>query len=120
MFESCDVILDSELKQDSPWHTLKGTFMNVSVYSIPANCEIAPQGLSKVTHLNDGNIDLVVVRTAERKEFIRFLRRHGNSKDQVCYGFCKTGKSVKTEDLWKLFCFIVDCFGNKLSSFREN
>ncbi|KAL8601269.1 hypothetical protein ACOMHN_003213 [Nucella lapillus] len=76
-----------ELKQDSPWQTLKGSFMNIAVFGIPGNGEIAPQGLSKVTHLNDGNIDLVVVRSVERKEFVRFLRRHGNSKNQYDFPF---------------------------------
>ncbi|XP_076439472.1 uncharacterized protein LOC143279336 [Babylonia areolata] len=76
-----------ELKQDSPWQTLKGSFMNIAVFSIPGNGEIAPQGLSKVTHLNDGNMDLVIVRAVERKEFLRYLRRHGNSKNQYDFPF---------------------------------
>jgi ceramide kinase-like protein len=75
--------LSPELKQDSPWKVMKGQFMNVSVLTIPGCCEIAPQGLSKVTHLHDGNIDLITVKTVERKEFLRFLKRHGNSKNQV-------------------------------------
>lgn len=57
--------------------------MNVSILAIPGNCEIAPQGISKFTHLSDGNVDLVVVKQVERKDFLRFLRRHGNSKNQV-------------------------------------
>ncbi|KAK7108968.1 ceramide kinase-like protein [Littorina saxatilis] len=76
-----------ELKQDSPWRTLKGDFMNVSIYAIPGNCEIAPQGLSKYTHLNDGNMDVVAVKSVQRKDFIRFLSRHGNSKDQFEFPF---------------------------------
>ncbi|KAK7498390.1 hypothetical protein BaRGS_00010344 [Batillaria attramentaria] len=76
-----------ELKQDSPWKTLKGSYMNISVFGIPGNCEIAPQGLSKFTHLNDGNIDLVIVKSCERKNFVRFLRRHGNSKNQFDFPF---------------------------------
>lgn len=62
--------------------------MNVCIFSLPGNCDIAPQGLSKFTHLSDGNIDLVLVKKCDRKDFIRFLRRHGNSKNQV-------GKEVK-------------------------
>ncbi|XP_025093865.1 ceramide kinase-like isoform X2 [Pomacea canaliculata] len=71
-----------ELSQESPWSTVKGSFMNVCIFSLPGNCDIAPQGLSKFTHLSDGNIDLVLVKKCDRKDFIRFLRRHGNSKNQ--------------------------------------
>lgn len=57
--------------------------MNVGLFTIPGLCDLAPQGLSKFTHLNDGIIDLVLVKETERKEFVRYLRRHGNSKNQV-------------------------------------
>lgn len=73
----------SDLPQDSPWQTLKGKYMNVGLFVLPGLCDLAPQGLSKFTHLNDGVIDLVLVKEVEKKEFVRHLRRHGNSKNQV-------------------------------------
>ena len=79
----CDYSL--ELKQDSPWHTVKGKFMNVSIFGIAANCSLAPRGLSKYSHRHDGNIDLVITKDVSRMQFIRFLRRHGNSKNQVIF-----------------------------------
>ena len=55
----------------------------MSLFTIPGRSEIAPRGLSKYTHLNDGVIDLVLVKNTERKEFVRLLKRLGNTKNQV-------------------------------------
>lgn len=70
-------------KEESPWKSIKGSFMNVGLFCIPGNCEMAPEGLSKFSHLNDGVLHLVLVKDAPRKDFIRYLRRHGNHKNQV-------------------------------------
>ena len=69
--------------EDNPWKSIKGEYLNVSIFTIPGRSEIAPRGLSKFTHLNDGVIDLVLVKNVERKEFIRLLKRLGNTKNQV-------------------------------------
>ncbi|XP_071101915.1 ceramide kinase-like protein [Haliotis cracherodii] len=76
-----------EIDHDSPWKTVKGSFMNVGVLTLPGRSEFAPNGLSKFTHLCDGNMDLVLVKDTDRKEFIRFLRRHGNAKNQFDFPF---------------------------------
>ncbi|CAG5134609.1 unnamed protein product [Candidula unifasciata] len=81
-----------DLHQDSPWQTLKGKYMNVGLFVLPGLCDLAPQGLSKFTHLNDGVIDLVLVRDVEKKEFVRHLRRHGNSKNQFDFPFIEIHK----------------------------
>ncbi|KAK6178105.1 hypothetical protein SNE40_012934 [Patella caerulea] len=74
----------------NPWKTLKGDFLNVGLFTISGVCDFAPQGLSKYTHLNDGCMDLAVVKNVDRKDFIRFLRRHGNSKNQFDFPFVET------------------------------
>ena len=73
----------SDLPQDSPWRIVKGKYMNVGLFTIPGRTEMSPQGLSKYTHLSDGTIDLILVRETEKKEFVRHLKRHSNSKNQV-------------------------------------
>lgn len=43
----------------------------------------APQGISKYGHLADGLLDLVLIEQTTRKDFLRYLKRNGNSKNQV-------------------------------------
>ncbi|CAH1789548.1 unnamed protein product [Owenia fusiformis] len=76
-----------DLTKESPWRSTKGSYMNVAVFTLPGLSEMAPQGLSKYTHLADGCMDLVLVRNTERKDFIRYLKRHGNSKNQFDFPF---------------------------------
>ena len=66
--------------------------MNVGLFAIPGRTEMTPQGFSKYTHLSDGTVDLILVKETERKEFVRHLKRHSNSKNQVCL---KSNKLVK-------------------------
>lgn len=75
--------LQEEILEDNPWKASKGTYYHVGLYSIPGNSEVAPEGLSKFTHLCDGAMELVLVKECSRKDFIRFLKRHGNHKNQV-------------------------------------
>ena len=70
-------------EKGTQWKKCKGKFMNVAVFCIPGNSNVAPEGLSKFTHLNDGCMELVIVREVLRKDFIRFVKRHGNYKNQV-------------------------------------
>ena len=79
------ILSDLAEHEDNPWKSIKGDFINVSLFTIPGRSEIAPRGLSKFTHLNDGVMDLVLVKNTERKEFIRLLKRLGNTKNQVRY-----------------------------------
>ena len=69
--------------QDNENCVIKGNFLNVSLYSTPSSCDMAPLGLSKYSHLADGCMDLVLVHNTDRKQFMRFLKRNGNSKNQV-------------------------------------
>lgn len=51
--------------------------------AIPGACDLAPRGQSKYTHLSDGCLDLVIIQTSNRDDFLKFLRRHGKAKNQV-------------------------------------
>ncbi len=80
LFLAVDLTKDDE---KSPWRVVKGSFQSVSVLSTPALSELAPLGMSKYSHLSDGTLDLVLVRQCEKKDFERYLKRHGNTKNQV-------------------------------------
>ncbi|GFS14015.1 ceramide kinase-like protein [Elysia marginata] len=82
-----------DLPQDSPWKIVKGKYMNVGMFAIPGRTEMAPQGLSKYTHLSDGTVDLILVKETERKEFVRHLKRHSNSKNQNDFPFIEVIKA---------------------------
>lgn len=82
-----------DLAQDSPWKVVKGKYMNVGLFAIPGRSEMTPQGLSKYTHLSDGTIDLILVKETERKEFVRHLKRHSNSKNQNDFPFIEVIKA---------------------------
>lgn len=73
---------------DRQHSSIKGEFLSLSLYSTPSFCAMAPLGLSKYTHIADGCMDLVLVHNVERKEFMRFLKRNGNSKNQVPAPVC--------------------------------
>ncbi|GFO42066.1 ceramide kinase-like protein [Plakobranchus ocellatus] len=81
-----------DLPQDTPWRTVKGKYMNVGLFTIPGRSEMSPQGLCKYTHLSDGTLDLVLVKETEKKEFVRHLKRHGNSKNQNDFPFIEVIK----------------------------
>ena len=76
-------MLDLAELEDNPWRTKKLDYLNIGLYCVPGRSDLAPRGMSKYTHLNDGYIDLVLVKDAPRKEFKRLLRRLTNHKDQV-------------------------------------
>ena len=72
--------------EDTPWRSRKLDFLNIGLFANPGRSELAPRGMSKYSHLNDGAIDLVLVKDAPRKEFIRMLKRLTNAKNQVLFG----------------------------------
>ena len=67
------------------YETYKGNLLSLSLLSIPGHSELSPYGMNKFTHLNDGCLDVMLVKGTSKKEFVRYLRRHGNQKDQVSY-----------------------------------
>ena len=72
-----------DLSKEMPWRSIKGDFIDVGVYCLPALSSFAPRGLCPQAHTNDGILELVLVRATNRREFIRFLRRQLNTKNQV-------------------------------------
>ena len=72
-----------ELKEKTRWRTLKHHFMNVSITTLPARSSYCPRGMSKFTHLCDGCVDVIAVKDTSKKQFLRYLKRHGNAKNQV-------------------------------------
>jgi len=87
------------------------------VTSVPGLCRLAPLGISKFAHLSDGCLDLVLVEDDSRKEFVRFLKRLGNQKDQaprfqlirLKKFFHLDLKYVLCIILYYFFCFIRCC-----------
>jgi hypothetical protein len=65
------------------WKVLHQNYYQVIVLTNANLCSFAPQGLSKFGHLADGLLDLILIEPTSRKEFVRYLKRNGNSKNQV-------------------------------------
>ena len=69
--------------KEKNWKTLDQEYLQVAVFTSPNLWSFAPQGLSKTGHLADGLLDLVLIEPTTRKEFLRYIKRNGNSKNQV-------------------------------------
>lgn len=69
--------------QDQQWKTLQDRYLHVAVLTNAGLWSLAPQGLSKFGHLADGLLDLLLIEETSRREFIRSIKRNGNSKNQV-------------------------------------
>ena len=78
-----DPIYFIDLSNEKPDKIAKGEYISLSLMSLSGHSDLAPLGMSMFTHLNDGYIDLVLVKSTDRHEFVRYLRRHGNKKNQV-------------------------------------
>lgn len=70
-------------EREKNWKTLEEELMQVAVFTNASLWSFAPQGLTKYGHLADGLLDLVIIEPVIRKEFLRYVKRNGNSKDQV-------------------------------------
>ena len=64
------------------WTVLRDSYIQVLVLTNATLWSFAPQGLSKLGHMADGCLDLVIVEPASKRDFIRHLKRNGNSKKQ--------------------------------------
>ena len=72
-----------EISEPLGWITLTDNFISVGAMTLPNLCSWCPRGISPLTHLADGSLDLVLVRDTTRGEFVQYLRRHANTKDQA-------------------------------------
>ncbi|XP_022086700.1 ceramide kinase-like protein isoform X2 [Acanthaster planci] len=69
------------------WISVKGDFVSVGAMTLPNLCNWCPGGISPLTHLADGCLDLVLVRGTTRGEFVQHLRRHASDKNQFDFPF---------------------------------
>lgn len=70
-------------EKEKNWKTFQNEYLQVSVFTNANLWSYAPQGFSKYGHIANGLLDLVLIEPVSRKEFLRYIRRNGNSKDQV-------------------------------------
>ncbi|CAF1556991.1 unnamed protein product [Rotaria sordida] len=65
------------------WKILHHNYLQVAILTNANLWSFAPQGLSKFGHLADGLLDLILIEHTTRKDFLRYIKRNGNSKDQA-------------------------------------
>ncbi len=65
------------------WKVLQQNYFQVAVLTNANLWSFAPQGLSKFSHIADGLLDLILIEPTSRRDFVRYLKRNGNSKNQV-------------------------------------
>ncbi len=70
-------------EKEKNWKIIDKEFSQVAVLTNANLWSFAPQGLAKFGHLADGLLDLIIVEPVTRKEFLRYIKRNGNSKNQV-------------------------------------
>ena len=70
-------------EKEKNWKTLNYEYLQVAVLTNANLWSFAPQGLAKFGHLADGLLDLILIEPVVRKEFLRYIKRTGNSKNQV-------------------------------------
>ncbi|XP_067952000.1 ceramide kinase-like protein isoform X2 [Watersipora subatra] len=82
----------ADLSMQDESNVIKGEFLSLGLYATPSSCDMAPLGLSKYSHMADGCLDLILVHSVERKEFMRFLKRNGNAKNQLDFPFVQSAR----------------------------
>ncbi|CAF0726418.1 unnamed protein product [Adineta ricciae] len=87
---------------DQPWKTLENRYLHVAVLTNAGLWSLAPQGLSKFGHLADGLLDLLLIEETPRREFVRSIKRNGNSKNQYDFPFANLIKVKEIEIELKL------------------
>ncbi|CAF3286010.1 unnamed protein product [Rotaria socialis] len=86
-----------ENEEKKQWKTLRGNYLQVAVLTNANLWSFAPQGLSKFGHIADGLLDLVLIESTTRKEFLRYIKRNGNSKNQYELPFTRVIKVKEIE-----------------------
>ncbi|CAF1115815.1 unnamed protein product [Rotaria sordida] len=79
------------------WKILHHNYLQVAILTNANLWSFAPQGLSKFGHLADGLLDLILIEHTTRKDFLRYIKRNGNSKDQFEFSFTKLIKVKELE-----------------------
>jgi hypothetical protein len=91
--------LSQQNEVEKNWKVLHQNYLQVAVLTNAGLWSFAPQGLSKFGHLADGLLDLVLIEPTSRKDFLRYLKRNGNSKNQV--------RKMKRKSSLAILCFLL-------------
>ncbi|UJR13625.1 hypothetical protein I4U23_000638 [Adineta vaga] len=97
--------------EEKNWKILQQNYLQAAIFTNANLWSFAPQGLSKFGHLADGLLDLVVVEAVNRKEFLRYIKRNGNSKNQHELPFTHLIKAKEIEIEVK---FLNDNYNNEI------
>ncbi|CAF1157119.1 unnamed protein product [Adineta ricciae] len=97
--------------EEKNWKVMQNTLLEAAVFTNANLWSFAPQGLSKFGHIADGFLDLVVIDAVNRKEFLRYVKRNGNSKNQYDLSFTNIIKVKEVEIELK---FINDIYNNDM------
>ncbi|XP_069792337.1 ceramide kinase-like protein [Narcine bancroftii] len=81
---------EEQCNNEDKWKSMQGSFLNISIMAIPCLCSMAPRGLAPNTRLDNGSMSLIAVRNSTRADFIRYLKRIGNLKNQFNFPFVET------------------------------
>lgn len=73
----------SAAEEVEEWQVVCGKFLAINATNMSCACPRSPRGLSPAAHLGDGSCDLILIRKCSRFNFLRFLVRHTNQRDQV-------------------------------------
>ena len=83
--------------REKNWKILQEEFLQVAVFTNASRWAFAPEGLAKFGHIADGLLDLVLIEPVIRKEFLRYVKRNGNSKNQYELPFIRLIKAKEIE-----------------------
>lgn len=76
-------VLPPAAEELEEWKVVCGKFLAINAMNMCCACARSPGGLSPAAHLGDGSLDLILIRKCSRFNFLRFLIRHTNQRDQV-------------------------------------
>lgn len=65
------------------WKSVTGSFAALNITAMSSACPKSQDGLSPTAHLADGTADLIIVQKCSTLQFLKYLNRHTNGKDQV-------------------------------------
>nr|KAF6494173.1 ceramide kinase [Rousettus aegyptiacus] len=77
------------------WKVVCGKFLAINAMNMCCACARSPGGLSPAAHLGDGSLDLILIRKCSRFNFLRFLIRHTNQRDQFDFTFVEVYRVKK-------------------------
>ncbi|XP_073456489.1 ceramide kinase-like isoform X2 [Aquarana catesbeiana] len=67
------------------WKSVTGSFAALNITAMSSACPKSQDGLSPTAHLADGTADLIIVQKCSTLQFLKYLNRHTNGKDQFAF-----------------------------------